>query len=444
MKKISIFILIIYFILSIPTITYSQDEVLPEFPTLESEYVVLMDADSGEVLYQNNGDAKCHPASTTKLLTALIAVENSSMKDIVTYSQAAVKSVGYGDANASISVGEELTMEQSLYCLMLRSANDAAYGIAEHVGGNISTFASMMNEKAASFGATGTHFTNPSGLTDEFHYTTPYDMALIGRACFNNKTLMNIISYPKMYTIGPTNKSKFTRYYTHRYQMLKGGNFEYEHSCGGKTGYTDAAGNCLVSFAQKGDMRLVCVIMNSSESGRYHDTAKLFDYYFDNYHKVYLDDYDNGISFDSVDVLKMATSLHSKDSVSLSFGSGAYLLLPNKADTSSLKSIVTYADSPAYFGEKGGFACISFYYNQLNVGTLTVFAKTTSTDEIPGINGVVPYPPPGYIDDVPVTYINLMYVIGGAIGIVLITGLVILITRRKHRRFNYASKKLHF
>ena len=105
---------------------------------------------------------------------------------------------------------------------------------------------------------------------------------------------------------------------------------------------------------------------------------------------------------------------------------------------------VTYADSPAYFGEAGGFACISFYYNQLNVGTLTVFANTTSTNDIPGINGVVPYTPPGYIDDVPVTYINLMYVIGGAIGIVLITGLVILITRRKHRRFNYASKKLHF
>lgn len=444
MKKTSILLLIIYFILSIPAVTYSKDNVLPEFPTLESEYVVLMDADSGEVLYQNNGDAKCHPASTTKLLTALIAVENSSLTDKVTYSKAAVKSVGYGDANASISIGEELTMEQSLYCLMLRSANDAAYGIAEHIGGNISTFASMMNEKAASFGATGTHFTNPSGLTDEFHYTTPYDMALIGRACFNNKTLMNIISYPKMYTIGPTNKSKFTRYYTHRYQMLEGGNFEYEHSCGGKTGYTDAAGNCLVSFAKKDDIRLICVIMNSSEDGRYHDTAKLFDYYFDNYHKVYLDNYDNGISLDSVDVLKMTAPLNSKDSVSLSFAEDAYLLLPNKAYTSSLKSIVTYADSPAYFGEAGGFACISFYYNQLNVGTLTVFANTTSTDDIPGINGVVPYTPPGYIDDVPVTYINLMYVIGGAIGIVLITGLVILIIRRKHRRFNYASKKLHF
>ncbi len=444
MKKTSVLLLIIYFILSIPAVTYSKDNVLPEFPTLESEYVVLMDADSGEVLYQNNGDAKCHPASTTKLLTALIAVENSSLTDKVTYSKAAVKSVGYGDANASISIGEELTMEQSLYCLMLRSANDAAYGIAEHIGGNISTFASMMNEKAASFGATGTHFTNPSGLTDEFHYTTPYDMALIGRACFNNKTLMNIISYSKMYTIGPTNKSKFTRYYTHRYQMLEGGNFEYEHSCGGKTGYTDAAGNCLVSFAKKDDIRLICVIMNSSEDGRYHDSAKLFDYYFDNYHKVYLDNYDNGISLDSVDVLKMTASLNSKDSVSLSFAEDAYLLLPNKADTSSLKSIVTYADSPAYFGEAGGFACISFYYNQLNVGTLTVFANTTSTDDIPGINGVVPYTPPGYIDDVPVTYINLMYVIGGAIGIVLITGLVILITRRKHRRFNYASKKLHF
>ena len=266
-KKLSILILSIIFIICRPayTVNVSADDSsalgLPEFPKISSDYVVLMDADSGEVLYSSNADTQCYPASTTKLLTALLTVENCSLTDTVTFSQAAVDSIDYGDANASISPGEELTVEQALYCLILRSANEVAYGLAEHVGQTVSSFASMMNSRIEELGATHTHFTNPSGLSDQFHYTTPYDMALIAQACFNNKTLMKIISHSGVYTIGPTNKSNFTRYYRHRYQMLPGGDYAYKYSLGGKTGYTDDAGNCLVSFAQKDDLRLICVIM---------------------------------------------------------------------------------------------------------------------------------------------------------------------------------------
>ena len=152
---------------------------------------VLMDADSGRVLYAQNEDARMLIASTTKILTALVAIECGRLSDVITVSKEAALTEG---SAMYLKEGEQLTLETLLYGLLLSSGNDAAVAVAEGVAGNVESFVAMMNEKAASFGATGTHFTNPSGLTDEFHYTTPYDMALIGRACFNNKTLMNIIS----------------------------------------------------------------------------------------------------------------------------------------------------------------------------------------------------------------------------------------------------------
>ena len=157
MRKFFVFLLIIINISGCTVKVNADDKngLLPDFPDLESRYIVLMDADSGEVLYQNNGYSKCYPASTTKLLTALLTIENSSLSDVVTYSKAAVDSISYGDANASVSEGEELTIEQSLYCLLMRSANDVAYGLGEHIGGTISNFSSMMNDRAADLGADG-------------------------------------------------------------------------------------------------------------------------------------------------------------------------------------------------------------------------------------------------------------------------------------------------
>lgn len=431
MKRSLLLLFIIVNIIATTPFVYASDKELslPDFPEIESRFIVLMDADSGEVLYQNNKDARCYPASTTKLLTALLTVENSMLSDTVTYSKAAVKSITYGDANASISEGEELTIEQSLYCLMLRSANDVAYGLGEHVGGTISNFADMMNDRVAALGAKNTHFTNASGLTDEFHYSTPYDMALIGRACFNNKMLMNIMTHKGVYTIGKTNKSNFTRYYSHRFQMLPGGEHEYQYSKGGKTGYTDAAGNCLVSFAEKDGIRLICSVMNSSDAGRYNDTIALFDYYFNNYKKVYLDDIDKTVT-SNLDVLELTADVVNPNNISVGYEKNAYLLVPNSINGNELTSIATYANSPAYAGKEGGFACINYYYKGVSVGNTTVFVNSTGYT---------------YSESQDIIYVNTFVLASIVIvGVGIISLIVIKIRHDRGGYGNSRTKKLHF
>ena len=410
---------------------------LPEFPMITSSNIVLMDADSKEVLFSKNQDLKSYPASTTKLLTALLVLENCGLQDVVTYSENAVKSIEYGDANASISIGEELTVEQSLYCLLLRSANEVAYGLAEHISGNLSSFATLMNFKAKSIGAENTHFTNASGLTDEFHYTTPYDMALIASECFNNKELMKIAGYSGIYVIGPTNKSNFTRYYTPRYEMLEGGEFSYEYACGGKTGYTDAAGNCLVSFAEKDSLRLVCVVFNSGASERYNDTKALFDYYLNNYKKIYIDEFDASISNSNIDFLDMTTSLTAKDNITLGFEEDAYLLVPNKVRKEGLTTITTYYDSPGYVGNEGGFACLSFFYENTNVGNATIYVKNINDTQDLYNNDDV-------ITRTEYFYINIWFIVAGIVLVGIIITILIISNRKRWRYNNYLSKNLRF
>lgn len=417
----------------------------PEFPDISSKYVVVMDADSKEVLYSSNPDTRCYPASTTKILTGLITIENKSLDDTVTFSENAIKSLSYGDANASISVGETLTIEQALYCLLLRSANEAAYGLAEEVAGSVSAFASLMNSKAESIGAVNTHFTNASGLSDSFHYTTPYDMALIASECFNSSELMKITGYSGVYMIGPTNKSDFTRYYKHRYEMIKGGEYEYKYSCGGKTGYTDEAGSCLVSFAQKDDIRLVCVIFNSESDTRYYDTEKLFDYYLNNYRKVSIDEYDNFLSGQNIDLMNLTSQIENTN-ISLGFKDNAYLLVPHSVNPDELTTIVTYYDSPAYIGEKDGFACISFFYQNTNVGNATIFIKTPDINtKLPGTDGVVQSGQGYEVTKGEYIFINIWHIIGISIlVIIIITITVLTLVSRKRHSANYHSSKLRF
>lgn len=445
----NLFLILLLLIGFTPQVTVFADDKselkLPNFPKIASQNIVVMDADSGDVLYSNNADKKCYPASTTKLLTALLTVEYCSLSDTVTYSKAAVNSISAGDANAAISVGEKLTVEQSLYALILRSANEVAYGLSEHVSGTMSSFANLMNSKVAELGATNTHFSNPSGLTDEFHYTTPYDMALIAKACFDNKTLMKIISSSDVYTIPPTNKSKFTRYYSHRYQMLPGGDYAYQYSLGGKTGYTDAAGNCLVSFARKDDLRLICVIFNSTDADRYTDTMMLFDYYFNNYKKISLANFDSGLRTGTLDFMNMLGNIDSTTKLSIGFEDGAYLLVPNAVNPDELTSIVTYSDNIAYAGKEGGFACISFFYKNIGVGNSTIYVHDTTTGHgLPGSHGVstVNYTVSARATQ-RVHYINFMYIVFAVLGIAFIAIIIIILLKRR-RKPHYGSKKLRF
>ena len=184
-----------------------------------------------------------------------------------------------------MKAGEQITVEQALYGLLLYSANEIAYGLAEQVAGSADAFIDMMNNKAKELGAINTHFANPSGLYNPNHYTTAYDMAMIARGCYNNASFVNIDSTSSSYTIPATNMSA-QRTIKHRHKMLKGREFYYEYCKGGKTGFTDESLMTLVTFAEKDGMRLICVVFRSpDDSTRYIDTRALFDWGFGNFKK---------------------------------------------------------------------------------------------------------------------------------------------------------------
>lgn len=274
------------FTLAVPN-TVRAEAYWPEGPEVTANSAIVMDADTGAILYEKNINDVHYPASITKIMTCLLAIENSSMSDVVTFSADSVyKTEGSGIAR---DVGEEMTMEQCLYAVMLESANECAYAVGEHVAGDIDSFVNMMNERAAKLGCLNTHFNNSNGLPDEAHYTSAYDMALIAREAFKNETF-RVICGTKTYTIPYTNKHTTEEtYLRNHHQMLyplKTSKYLYDYCLGGKTGYTTQANSTLVTYAEKDGMTLICVILDSSTPEHYLDTIALFDFCFANFHMV--------------------------------------------------------------------------------------------------------------------------------------------------------------
>jgi D-alanyl-D-alanine carboxypeptidase (penicillin-binding protein 5/6) len=247
-------------------------------PQISSEGAVLMDADTGALLYSKNSETKYYPASITKLMTALLVAERTKLTDTVTFSKTATTNLEAGAVTLNMTEGDKLTVEQSLYGLMLKSANDVANGLAEHVSGSVSSFSQLMNAKAKELGCTNTNFVNPNGLNNSNHYTTPHDMALIARAAFNNNVVQKVCSTVS-YQI-PATKKAGARTVTMGHKMINSSDSRYYPGVvGGKTGYTSLAGNTLVTYAQKDGSRLIVVIMKS-KSTHYDDTKALLDYGF--------------------------------------------------------------------------------------------------------------------------------------------------------------------
>ena len=262
----------------------------PEAPEISAGNGILIDADTGAILYEKNAYTKCYPASTTKILTGLLTVENCSMDETVSFSRAAANSVTWEDSNLATKVGEQYTVEQALYGLLLYSANEIAYGLAEHVGGSLENFVEMMNARARELGAVNTHFANASGLYDPNHYTTAYDMALIGAAVYQ-KEAFRTISQTLTHQIPATNLVNEVRTVNQKHKMLWPQNANYYEYCkGGKTGYTDQARTTLVTMADNGEMQLVAVVLYDFGSDAYKDTREIFDYGFNNFSKIMLKD----------------------------------------------------------------------------------------------------------------------------------------------------------
>ena len=257
-----------------------------DFP-IYSQGAVLMEASTGKVLYGKNENEKLYPASTTKILTAIIALEKYKLTDKVTANNSAVMAIPSGYSNAAIQPGEALTVEELLQLFLIHSANEVGYIFAEDISGSIDNFADLMNKKAKEIGCKNTHFTNPSGIHNVNHYSTAYDMALIAQYCMQNEAFRNIVAMPSC-TIEPTDKYE-KRYFKNTNDLLDSkSKYYYENAIGIKTGFTTQAKNCLIAGSKKDNMELITVVLGAEatadgRSGRYVDTINLFDYGFANY-----------------------------------------------------------------------------------------------------------------------------------------------------------------
>ena len=250
-------------------------------PQIEGESAILVDMLSGTVLYSKNADKAQYPASITKIMTGLLGCENLDPSAKFTMTESAARSITESNSSSIYAdTGEEFTIEQALMAVMLQSANEMTLAIAELTSGSTKKFVEQMNLKARQLGCTNTHFNNPNGLPDETHYTTASDMAKIARAAWFNFTFRKFVT-TGYYEIPPTNKFAETRYLLNHHKMMSGQTYAYDGVLGGKTGYTEAAGNTLVTYAKNDNTYLVAVVMQSV-NGAYYETQELLDDGFNN------------------------------------------------------------------------------------------------------------------------------------------------------------------
>lgn len=345
----------------------------PEGPQVYGGSAVVMDMNSGAVLYAKKMDEQRYPASITKLMTALVALENAQLDDEVLFTEDSISFLEYGDAHIGMTPGEKLSLEDAMYGMLLASANEVSYAIAESVGnlmgGGFDAFIQKMNDRAAEIGCTGSHWVNPNGLHDEQHYTTAHDMAVIASKVYQFEEFRKIVQ-TLQYTIGETNLVDETRTFQQNHKMLWPQNANYYEYCtGGKTGYTDQARTTLVTMADDGNLQLAAVVLRDFGNDAYIDTRAMFDYAFENFRKVPLKDQEKaeGIS-----------SYEDED---------AYVVLPDGVDFSAVKAEISITDKAKAAGT------VTYTYQGQNVGSTSVtltdeyIKEETGYSNSPDING---------------------------------------------------------
>ena len=319
-------------------------------PEIQADYAVLMDAATGEVYFDKNAQSQTAPASTTKLVTALLVVEaiergDISLYDVVSAYEDCQYNLESDSTNAQpiISVGEEMTVENLLYCAMLVSANEACNILAEYVSGSIDAFVAEMNQRAMELGCTNTHFANANGLEDANHYTTARDMAILAREALNHSLFREICG--TLSRTVPSTNYNYARYLGNSNQLLDPDSPNYnEDAYGIKTGYFSNAGYCLVSAVDRNDMDLICVVFHSYyndetyEYGHYTDTNAIYDWFYDNFSTQTL-------LSSTTELTQVSVDMGAENSVGVRAESSVTALLPNDVDLSTLEyQIILYSE----------------------------------------------------------------------------------------------------
>ena len=339
-KIIPVLLILILFTALLPAKADALDE-----PEISSRDAVLIDADSGEILFAQNADATAYPASTTKIMTALLTVEalergDIKSDDVVTAYNDCQYNMDDDSSNASpaIEPGEEMTVANLLYCVMLASANEACNILAEYISGSISAFVDLMNQRAAELGCTGTHFTNCNGLEDSSHYTTAHDLATIAQEAIKHD-LFRTVCGTESYTVPATNLNSARALTNTNLLLDSASNYYCEYAYGIKTGYFTNAGHCLVSAATYNNMNLICVVLGGEETDsvrtQYADTITLYNWAWDNY------SYQEVLS-STATLTQLPVSLGASDTVGVRAETAVSLLLPNDFDMSTLEMQYIY------------------------------------------------------------------------------------------------------
>ena len=391
----------------------------PVGPVVGAESAIVIDAETGTLLYAKNIHRQQYPASTTKILTTLIASEQCQMDEIVTFSHDAVFDTPRDSSHIAMDVGQELTMEQCLNAILIRSANEVSYAVAEHISGTTdwAVFAGMMNTRAAELGCLNSNFVNPNGLPDENHYTTAYDLAMIGRAFFANEMLCQITLTRRM-EFPATDKLPQGKLENNLMQIIPGGQYAYKYLVGCKTGYTDDARSCLVSCAEKNGMKLICVVMHDESPYQYEDTIALFEYGFSNFERINVSQTETKYNIDNTGLFYSGNDIFGSSQPILSLNRDDYIILPKTISFQDTESVISYES-----GNENQAAVITYSYHGVDIGRVRVDFNV-GKDE-------------GYVFDImpkeaekeePVILINMAVILIGVSALAVIL-FIILLTR---------------
>lgn len=339
----------------------------PLGPAIGAQAAILMDANTGAVLYEKNIHEKLYPASITKLLTTYIAMQECSLDEEITFSENAVYSIKWWeDANMGVNPGAVLPLEDVLYGILVGSANEAAYAVAEHISGDLQSFSQLMNKTANDLGCLNSNFVTPNGIHDENHYTTAYDIALIAKAFFSNDTLTKMSSTTRFEVPVTSTQIREDIILTAKSLLLPGKTYAYDALVGTKTGYTDHARQTLVSCAEKNGMKLICVIMREEAPAQYTDTIELFEYGFDNFNSYHIDEMDTSYSIDNHFFTTDVDFLGNSKTI-LSFNNHDYIIVPDTLSFDDLTSKVSYDNQ-----DNSTISNIHYYYKNVFLGKIGV------------------------------------------------------------------------
>ncbi|MBQ3784317.1 MAG: D-alanyl-D-alanine carboxypeptidase [Lachnospiraceae bacterium] len=419
----------------------------PSPKSLSSSSAILMDADTGLILYNKNMTDKHYPASITKIMTTLLAIENCSLNETVTFTDDEVLNLEYGASNIGTKVGETLTIDQCLYGIMLSSANEVCNGVADYVAGDTKTFGKMMTQRAKDLGAVCTNFTNPNGLHMDSHYTCAYDMALIGQEAIKNQTFRTVAGTRIAY-LDKTNKSD-KRILANHHNMINAystSRYLYPNCIGGKTGYTSVAQSTLVTFAELNDITLICVVMQGASSKSsyanniYTDTISLLNFGFENYEMHNLAATETTANEVESPFFSTYGSILDTDTSPLQTSSSGKVLLPSGVKLSKAKQTVQFYDN---ITSKAGneIGSVTYTYGNKTVGKNKIYFNTNSLQDTLLSSDDIDFTKSRYIAGRSRAMTLLLQRIFFVISGVLVVGFIIFYVQVVHKRRKLASRR---